>query len=415
MSAPYPESAKSRVWSLSPANMDLLLLGIGQIISWGTTFYTFTLTGPKIVAELNLPVELIYGGYSLMLVTGGLAAQPIGRWLDHYGARPVMTLGSLLAALGLALMAGVSGVWSYLLVSAFAGLSMAMVLYDAAFTAIVQIHPGSARRSISILTLYGGFASTIFWPLAGFIQGVSNWRTVYVVFALLNLFVCVPLHWYGLRKRAPASDASPQNPPTEALAKGRMHGEARRWAMILFAGVLTASNFIAGGVSTLAIPALESLGMSAQLSVFVGMMFGPAQVIGRICEMQFQEAFSPILVGRISALLMPVGVAALVFGGGAIVPALIFAVLYGFANGLMTIAKGSVALDLFGSSGYGAILGRLSVATLVARAGAPALFAWIMHASGTPAMLWTAFGAGLIGLALMEVLARLSARQNQPG
>ena len=95
--------------------------------------------------------------------------------------------------------------------------------------------------------------------------------------------------------------------------------------------------------------------------------------------------------------------------------ALIFAVLYGFANGLMTIAKGSVALDLFGSSGYGAILGRLSVATLVARAGAPALFAWIMHASGTPAMLWTALGAGLVGLALMEFLARLSARQNQPG
>ncbi len=189
----------------------MVALGFTQIIAWGTTLYALGVLGKPIAADTGWSQSLVFGGLTIALLVSSAASTTVGRLIDARGGRQIMCAGSVLIAIGLVALSQVTHPYAYLAAWAFLGLAMRMSLYDAAFAALVQVTPSRGRRAISYLTLFGGFASSAFWPIGHALNGAYGWRSTLLVFAAVNLAICLPLHWLGLgapRKRC-ASNPGP--------------------------------------------------------------------------------------------------------------------------------------------------------------------------------------------------------------
>src|SRR5690349_19095595 len=266
MQQPIASEADGEAWVRSPAMHAILALGITQIIAWGTTLYALGVLGKPIAADTGWSQSLVFGGLTTGLLVSAAVSTLVGRGVDRHGGRQVMTLGSLLMAGGLALLALVRSPPAYLLAWAFLGLAMRMCLYDAAFAALVQVTPSRGRRAISYLTLFGGFASTIFWPIAHILNTAYGWRATLIIFAAINFCVCLPLHWIGLAQRENAplpgrhvegGAASPQ-----AAAAPALEGSARTIAMLLFGMIVAASAIVFGAMAAHLVPLLQASGLT---------------------------------------------------------------------------------------------------------------------------------------------------------
>lgn len=349
-------------------------LGIAQIISWGSFYYTIAVMGDAMQRDLGVSETMLFGCFTLSLFLSGLAAPTVGKLIDERGGRCILSLGSCVGAVALMMLAMASGPVSLMLGSLVAGVSMAACLYDAAFMALNQIAGPSYRKSVTALTLFGGFASTTFWPLTQLLLEAIGWRQTLMVYAGLQLFICLPLHCWLLPafRAAPpvlrdAADAVPAPGPAVA---------SYAWLAVAFALV----TFVSSVLSVHLISLLKSAQLSAKDAVMVASLIGPMQVLGRILELVFARNVRPIAVGTVTFVLMPTALAVLFFVQGLSAPAFLFAALYGFSNGLITIVRGTVPAVLFGRIGYGALLGKLARPAFIARALAPVAFSVAMSA-----------------------------------
>ena len=319
-----------------------------------------------------------------------------------------MAIGSIVMAFGLVLLSLVTNPYAYLAVWALLGIAMRLCLYDAAFAALVQVAPSRGRRAISYLTLFGGFASSIFWPIGHALNGAVGWRQTLLIFAAINLLVCLPLHWVGLARREVARPARPEpsaaaTAPTAAATT--LEGTERTIAMLLFSLIVAASAFVFGALAVHLVPILEATGLAAASAVFLASLKGVAQVVGRIWDLTLARAWHPIDVGRVSIAFIPLSFVVLMLGGANFWAALAFTLMFGVANGLVTIMRGAVPLALFGPVGYGEVLGVLATPYLLLAAVAPAVFALVVERYGYGAGEAILLGAGLLSLASMEVMA----------
>jgi MFS family permease len=391
-----------------PATVAIVSLGFTQIISWGTTLYALGVLGKPLAADMGWSQTLVFGGLTVGLLVSGAVSAHVGRFLDRHGGRPTMSIGSVLAAVGLVLLAMVHDPYSYLAVWAFLGLAMRLTLYDAAFAALVQVTPSRGRRAISYLTLFGGLASTVFWPIGHALNAAYGWRTTLLIFAAINLLVCLPLHWLGLARRETPEQAeyarSTGNEPQHAGHP--LEGATRTVAMVLFGAVAAASAVVIGALAVHLVPILEATGLAAAAAVFLASLKGVAQVAGRIWDLTLARRWHPLDVGRVSVLLIPLAFAVLMAGGANLWTALAFTLLFGVSNGLVTIVRGAVPLALFGPKGYGEILGILAAPYLVLAALAPAAFALVVERYSYSAGEAILLGAGLVSFLGMEVLIR---------
>jgi replicative DNA helicase len=382
----------------------ITLLGIGQICAWGTLYYSFAVTGPLIAREFGIALPSAVLGYSALLVAGAFAAPTVGRTIDRLGGRAVLAGGAVVGALGLTMIGLAPGPLVYAIGCLILGIAVAMSLYDAAFPALVQVAGPNSNRAITLLTLFGGLASTFFWPIAAAIAARWGWRATYLSFAAVNICVCLPISLIALPRRPPLHVAT-----DGALGSGwsrpplPLSPEARRAAFICFALMVAAGNFVFAGLAVHLLTILGALGLSESAAIIIGMIVGPAQVIGRIGEMSLGPRARPILAGRISAAMQPASIAVLIFAPVGIATGGIFAALYGMANGILTIVKGTVSLFLFGSAGYGEILGKLSVPSLGARAAAPLVYAYVFTAAGPIPTLILSAVVSLSGTVAMEL------------
>lgn len=411
----------SKGWQASlhdPAAHAVVALGFTQIIAWGTTLYALGVLGKPIAADTGWSQSIVFGGLTVGLLVSGAVSPMVGRLVDRRGARQVMTIGSILAAIGLCLLSLVSHAYTYLAVWAFLGLAMRMTLYDAAFAALVQVTPSRGRRAISYLTLFGGLASTIFWPIGHALNGAYGWRTTLMVFGAINLFVCLPLHWIGLAKHEPAapppSDISNASDRPAIAPIQPLEGTARTVAMTLFSVIVAASAVVFGAMAVHFVPILEAAGLAGATAVAVASLKGAAQVLGRIWDLTLARKWHPIDVGRVSVAFMPLSFIVLMLGGAHFSIALAFTLLFGISNGLVTIMRGAVPLALFGPKGYGEVLGILATPYLLLAAIAPAAFAVIVdrwgYGTGESVML----GAGLASFVGMEMMAYWYRQRRQP-
>ena len=371
-------------------------LGLTQIIGYGTLFYAFSILAPGMAKDLGLSLEEVFGVFSISLFLGGLAAPIIGRQMDRIGAATVLTIGSGLSAAMLAFSAWSPSVIVFVLAIILTEVSSGMVQYQAAFAALVERDPHTAPRGITYLTLIGGFASTIFWPISTALSGHFTWREIYLLFAALNLLVCMPLHFWVMLK-GKAAHASGQ------MGK-RLHVEGvvpqarRRAAMMLVSVAFALLGFTLSSILAHMVPMLGALGLGGA-AVVIGALFGPAQVLSRLINMVFGTNLSPPMLAVISAALMVFGILLLALTGASMVGAVAFAICLGLGSGINSIAQGSLPLYLFGSDGYGAISGKMTAARLATGAAAPFVFSMAMERLGLDASLFATAALGAIGIA----------------
>jgi len=392
-----------------PATAAIVSLGFTQIISWGTTLYALGVLGKPIAADTGWSQSLVFGGLTVGLLVSGAISASVGRFIDRRGGRLAMSLGSVLNAVGLVLLSQVHDPISYLAAWAFLGLAMRLTLYDAAFAALVQVTPSRGRRAISYLTLFGGLASTAFWPIGHVLNAGYGWRTTLLAFAAINLLACLPLHLLGLARRETPQQAEHARATGngETQHGGRpLEGSTRTIAMVLFGAVAAASAVVMGALAVHLVPILEASGLAAATAVVMASFKGMAQVAGRIWDLTLARKWHPLDVGRVSVGLLPLSFAVLMLGGANYSTALTFTLLFGVSNGLVTIVRGAVPLALFGPKGYGEILGILATPYLILAAVSPAAFALVVERWGYEAGEAILLGAGLVSYLGMELLIR---------
>lgn len=372
------ERSDVRAWS------DIAALGLTQIIGYGTLYYSFGILAPAMARDLGWPEEWVFGALSIALLTGGLIAPWSGRWIDRFGAGRVMTAGSVTAALALAVCAAAPSGFAFLPALIAIEIASTMVQYGAAFPLLVQRHPRTAQRSIVWLTLIAGFASTLFWPFTSWLHGFMSWREVYIVFAALNLMLCVPLHAWLSRPAAADTKTfragQPASAPPES-PQGSVAPANRRTAFILMAAAFAFQSFVSSAVLVHMLPMLGSLGLGV-IGVTVGALFGPSQVASRLINMIFGRNLSQLILAAVAAALLPGALVLLMLAAPSIAGAMAFAVLFGMGNGLYSIVGGTLPLALFGTDGYGRRQGQIMSVRLIVGSVAPFAFALIMHQFG---------------------------------
>ncbi len=343
-------------------------LGVAQIISWGTLFYTIAVLGAAMRADTGVSDTLLFGAFSAGLFLSGAASPAVGRWIDAGHARSALAAGSCVGALALAILASAHGPVTLFAGWIVAGAAMALTLYDPAFAVLHAISGTSYRRAVTALTLFGGFASTVFWPLSLWLQEAYGWRAAFGAFAAMHVVVCLPLHLVAIPRSVRTDSGSPKasspSPPRVPLDAGGA-------TFVRLALALSGASFIASALSAHAIGLLTASGLSAADAVLIGALFGPMQVAGRVLEFTVGKNLRAQTVGTLAFAALAVALLLLSQVRGVMLTALAFALLYGFSNGVMTIVRGTVPAEIFGRRNFGALLGRLARPQLIARAGAP--------------------------------------------
>jgi len=389
-----------------PLPLAVCALGLAQITAWGTSFYCLGVLAKPIVADTGWSQSLVYFGFTVALLAMGAISSWAGRAIDRHGARAVMTVGTVMMSVGLYALSRVTSEGAYLAVWAFLGLGMRLSLYDAAFAALVQVVPSRGRLAISYLTLFGAFASTVFWVLGHYFNEAGGWRQTLVLFAAINLAVCLPLNWIGLARKEAAGKV--EEAATEGPARDGppLEGSQRAVAMALFALVMSLNSFVFGVVSVQLVPLLEAVGLATAAAVWVASMKGFAQFGGRVVEIVFGRNLHAMTVGRIAIGILPISFVLLLASGGNVAAIVAFTLLMGASQGVITIVRGAVPLALFGQAGYGAVLGLLATPVLLVNAASPTLFALIVERWGWIAGQAVLVAASAASCAAMEVMSR---------
>ncbi|UFS82354.1 MULTISPECIES: arsenite efflux MFS transporter ArsK [Rhizobium] len=389
----------------------ILALGLTQIIGYGTLYYSFSILAPDMARDLDWSSEWIFGALSVALLIGGLAAPTMGRWIDRFGAGRVMTAGSAIAAAALAACAFAPGKIAF--VAALIAIETAsnLVQYGGAFALLVQIRPKVAQRSITYLTLIAGFASTIFWPITTAANAHMSWQHVYLIFAAINLLVCLPIHAWLSRsvsetrkreKNEAAKHVEPSLPPS-----------VRTPAFILMVMGFALESFVNAALLVHMVPVLSGLGLGA-LAVMVGTVFGPSQVLSRFINMVFGGGLSQLTLALISAVLLPAALVTLIVTAPSVPGALVFAVVFGLGSGLSSIVQGTLPLALFGSEGYGRRQGKVLSIRLVISSTAPFVLAFMMENIGVSWSLAVAAVVGAIAVLGFVAIGRLAQLLDRP-
>lgn len=383
----------------------VLVLSLTQTIGYGSLYYAYGVLAAPIAREFDVGLDTFFAVFAVGLLLGGLVAPFTGRLIDRHGARPIMAVGSVLAALSLGASALALDFYSFVAATVILEAATCLVTYEAAFAGLTQIFRHEARARITAITLVAGFASTIFWPLTQALYGWLGWRGTFLVFAAINLLICAPLHWTMLKKALPV-DEKPAQPGTMAAGSGVLEGAARQRALILYATAICVSGIVYSAFPIHMLRIIESEGFSAEAAALIAMVMGPAQVCARIVEITFGQRFDALTTGRVALIGLLVAIGALLVSSGTALAAIVFAALYGASQGLITIARGTVPLQLFGIHGYATLVGRITGLRFLFNAASPFLFAFIATRFSMSAALAASGIAAALGLAAYMALPR---------
>ena len=383
------------------------LLGLMTILSYGTTYYLLTVLGPAIVAETGWPLPPVVGGLSLGLMASGLAAPWIGRRIERYGGRAALPAACLAVAGGHVVLGLSHSLWLYGVAWILLGLGMAGTFYEAAFASLGRQYGLRARAMITMLTLYGGFASTICWPISAALVDLLDWRQTCFIYAAAMAVMSVLLRrCFG--PPPPAATLVPASRGTvgETAAAQR---PPRVAALVALGFLLALSATITTVVSVHLIPLLGARDVASSAAVAMGALIGPSQVGARVIEYAIGRRFHPLWTLVASTVLMVLGLGLLALGWAWVALTL---VLYAGGVGLKSIANGTVPLALVGPSGYATIMGRLAMPSLMMQALAPVGAAELLAGGHGAAdtLLWALAGAALLNLLLALALLRQRTR-----
>lgn len=372
-------------------------LGLTQIVGWGSLFYAYGVLMQPMQIDLHTSKPVIVGAYSVALLISGCLSTLAGSIIDRIGGRLLMGAGTLLAVLMLALLANVHSVAALYFAWAGIGIAMSATLYQPAFAVITQVFGGGYRRAITLLTLFGGFASTISWPLTQFLLDRFGWRETWLIYAVANLLLCFPIHAFLPKiKSVPAASM-----PTAKTNSATLSAVLRDPSFYGITAAITFNALVFSAMSLHLISILHDRGVSASHAAAIGAMVGPMQVLGRILETTVGKKASSRQIGMIATWLLPLSLALLIAPSEWMLIYGVFAAMYGIGNGVMTIVRGALPAELYGRETYGAISGAMSTPVLIAIAAGPFVASLLYSATGGyTGTLWALIGIAAFGAIL---------------
>lgn len=374
----------------------VLALGSAQTLAWGSTYYLPAILAEPMASELGISTGNVFAAFSLALIVTAVLGPLSGKRIDHHGGRDVLALSSVVFALGLAMLGLANGPLMLWLGWLVIGIGMAVGLYESAFSTLAGIYGRDARGAITGITLLAGFASTVCWPISGWLNAEFGWRATCLTWAGAHLLLGLPLN----RLLIPVGV---QPAPTAAVQAQTNDRSGAGLTMALLAFVFAATWFTSTAMAAHLPRLLQESGLSAAAAIGIAALVGPAQVGARCLEFVLLQRFHPLISARLAAIAHPIGAAGVMLAGAPATTA--FVLLHGGGNGILTIAKGTLPLAIFGPHGYGLRQGLLMVPARFAQAFSPLVFALLIDDFGTRA-LWLSAGLGVLAYAALTFLQR---------
>ena len=391
--------------AISPGRSRLAVtttVGLAQILAWGSSYYLVSVLAKPMGTDTGWPLSWIVGGLSVGFLVSGLVSPRVGRLIEGHGGRPVLAASAVLLSLGLLVLAVAPNIPTYFAAWVILGVAMGAGLYDPAFSTLGRLYGETARGAITQVTLFGGFASTVCWPLTAYMVDHIGWRGACVAYAAIHLLVTLPLYWFGLpgdaaaaAKKTAISNAPPSLRPDHRIV------------FLLLAGAFTLASVIMTVIAIHLLTILQARGLALATAVGLGALVGPSQVGARILETMFGRKVHPVWSLVVSTILVAVGLGMLVGAPGVVGVGI---VLYGSGSGIRSIARGTVPLAMFGREGYAVLMGRIAMPTLIAQAASPFLGAVMLDRFGTTATLETLVGLALLNIVLAVALVPFAFR-----
>lgn len=395
--------------TLPSARVIVPALGITQILAWGSSYYLPAVLAKPIAADTGWPLAWVIAGLSLGLLIAGLVSPLVGRRIHDLGGRPILIASALLLAAGLTVLAEAPSLPVFIAGWAVMGLGMGAGLYDAAFSTLGRIYGLAARQHITMLTLFGGLASTACWPLSAFFVSELGWRGTCDAYATIQILVSLPIYLLALKGPVPPLPTEPkisksmQSPP-DAAARHRA-------LFVLVAVVIMIASMLSTVISVYLLTLLQSRGLTLAVAVALGTLVGPSQVGARFIEMLISRYHHPIWTKIASVSLVAIGLLLLWMD----IP--LFAVClvcYGAGIGLESIARATLPLSLFGAADYAPVMGRLARPNLIAQAATPSIGAFLIQSLGIEGMLGVVTLVALLNVGLVGALfVRVGAARRQ--
>lgn len=376
----------------------LAALSIGQVISWGVLFYALIVASPAIAADTGWSIAVVTLSFSTGLVVSAAAGVFVGRWLDERGPRVIMTAGSIVGPAGLVVVATSPDLTVFTLGWMIAGVAQSAVLYQAAFTVIARRYGARHRGAMTILTLAGGLASTVFAPIVAGLLTITDWRTAFLLLAGLLLLTTVPLHWLSLERswtpvhHGPSADSAAVHTVSTVIRTRRF------WMLELSMLALAAALF---SVTLALIPLFTEKGMSYELAAWALGLLGAGQVIGRVLYIAVPHTAAPWIPLAATAALSVVSLALLAVVPGPPWLLISIGIAAGAVRGAQTLVQGSAVAERWGTRNYGAINGVFAAPVTLVGALGPSIGPLLAVTTGSySAMAMIAAALAALSLAL---------------
>jgi len=370
-------------------------LGITQTIAWASSYYLPAILARPIAADLDVAPSVIYGALTFALVIAGLLGPRVGHAIDRLGGRELLCVSNLVFVAGLVILGAAHGLVTLAIAWLFLGVGMGLGLYEAAFATLTRFYGAEARSAITGITLIAGFASTVGWPVTTLIDAHYGWRSACLFWALVHVLLALPLNFWLPR----LSSSHTVGAATDVHGLPDKAAETR--AMILIAYVFAATGFVSVGLSAMLPALMQQLGATPAAALLSATLVGPAQVLARIIEASLLRRMHPLTSTRLATVMHPIGAALIAVGGPIIAPA--FTILYGAGNGILTIARGTLPLAVFGPVGFGRRVGVLAVPARVSGAIAPLVLGLLMQSFGAN-VLWISAALSVSAFAALYLM-----------
>jgi MFS family permease len=385
-------------------------LAIAQLVAWGAVYYAFSLFVVPMEQELGWTRASTNAALSLGLLVSGLVAYPVGKWIDHGHGRAVLTAGSLLASIMLVLWSQATSLVTLFVAWVGLGVAMAATLYDPVFAILTRNYPHSFRTKITLVTLVAGFASTVFIPLTQGLIDYLGWRHALLSLAAINCCVCLPIHLTALRDRATSVASTLSKAGIRAENSESVRRALRTPVFWALAICFTTYYATFAALTFHLVPLMAERRVTQPVILATMAVIGPAQVLARTLWFTLGRNVSPKIVGLTITAAFPVSVVILLVAGTSPAALILFAVIYGGANGMMTILRGTIVQHILWTEGYGAVSGLLSMPSNIAKGIAPisAAAIWTMTGNYLP-VEWTVLAVSLVSMCAFVFVARSTA------
>jgi len=391
-------SSPSRPWSF------VWLLAAAQLVAWGCLYYAFAVAVVPMEAELGWSRTSLNGALSVGLASWGFSAPWVGRWIDRRGARQVMTLGAIGGGLLMMAWSQVESQATFVLIWAGLGFCMACLLYEPAFAVVTALFGADYRRAITAITLLGGFASTVLIPLTQALCDHLGWRPALLILGLFCAVFVGGIHLLVLK---------PGDGRSVLAAKGQASpvplGSPVFWGLALW---FTAYGAVFTGLTFQLIPLMTFHGLDSSRIMLVMASIGPMQVLGRIVLLALGRRLNARMTGGGVVLAMVAAVGLLMAFPGEFPALVAFALLYGAANGIITIVRGTAVPEYLNGASYASTNGALALPVNIAKAGAPLALAALWSATDSPRAVIGAILACCLLAVAGYVLATLASRRH---